>query len=252
MEKGAIMELDWVQLLIAVPALLTVIWAIVSFTLEWRTKQRAERRKDFALLVYPFVRACEELQSRIYNILELNGLVALRAQDPKNLPYAEETLYLIAQYFGWERAFRHSPSAQDPKVQRLTEAIRITFATSRGGVGAFCFFRGDQRSLAEGMITKTEGPLGSEFDTVPLYQFKERLEDTAKLPPSTEPTLKALREAHNASELKGRDRLAEVQNHLVDLLNIIEGSKRFTLFAGRRKKARRDPGWVKWAGTRHW
>jgi hypothetical protein len=59
--------------------------------------------------VYPFLRACEDLQSRLYSILERDGLTPLRERDPEEPRYAEEILYPISRYFGWERYL--SPSS---------------------------------------------------------------------------------------------------------------------------------------------
>jgi hypothetical protein len=47
--------------------------------------------------------ACEDLQSRIYNILERRGLRKLRERYPDGA-YAKEILYLIVRYFGWAAA----------------------------------------------------------------------------------------------------------------------------------------------------
>ena len=44
-----------------------------------------------ALYVNPFLSACEDLQSRIYNILEMKGLQSLRKRYPDH-GYADETL----------------------------------------------------------------------------------------------------------------------------------------------------------------
>ena len=56
-----------------------------------------ERARLAALYVNPFLSACEDLQSRIYHILALGGLRALRQRYPDGA-YAAETLYLIVRY----------------------------------------------------------------------------------------------------------------------------------------------------------
>ena len=92
-----------------------------------------------------------------------------------------------------------------------------------------------------------------EFETVDLFEFKDELDD----PPldgsaAIQQTVEALKEAETVDQLEGRWRLAEVQNHLVDLLKYIEGLHHFTLFPGKRKKAHRDPEWQQWARKRGW
>src|SRR5262245_50077432 len=85
------------QLLISVAMGLWGVW-------RWWESLEQERlaRLDelAALYVNPVLSACEDLQSRIYSILELGGLRTLRKRYPDGA-YAEETLYLIVRYFGW-------------------------------------------------------------------------------------------------------------------------------------------------------
>src|SRR5215831_11718142 len=104
------------------------LWAIWTWTQEWEQGRATERARLAALYVNPFLSACEDLQSRIYHILELGGLRTLQKRYPDGF-YAEETLYLIARYFGWSVVLtRYSPYAQDPEVIRLAEAVRNAFA----------------------------------------------------------------------------------------------------------------------------
>jgi hypothetical protein len=260
MESNAWIELasvaaDWLQLFLTLATgVATAVWAVWKLTNERKADRDAENKQLFALYVYPFLRACDDLQSRLYNILELDGLTPLREREPEQLAYAEETLYLISQYFGWERClFRYGPYTQDSTVLRLTEAIRATFSTDFDGVGAFCFLRIYQKALGQRTVPRTEGPLGAEFETVDLFEFKKeitmlRLAGSATI----KETLDALREAKTVDQLTGRWRLAEVQNYLVDLLKYIEGLHSFTLFPGKRDKTRRHPDWQRWARKRRW
>src|SRR5215475_6994845 len=115
------------------------LWAFWTWSREQEQGRLTERARLTALYVNPFMSACEDLQSRIYNILELGGLRTLRERYPDGA-YAEETLYLIVRYFGWAAALsRFSPYAQDPVVFRLAEAVRDAFATTDADlpVGAF-------------------------------------------------------------------------------------------------------------------
>jgi len=258
------MEPDWVQLLVTVPAVVAVIWAVYRFTLERQAKQEEERKQLSALYINPFLLACEELQSRIFNILERGGLGPPRAQDPERVSYAEETLYLIAQYFGWERhIFRYGPYVQDTEAFRRTEAIRAIFATNRvghpestrrGGGVPFRFFRYQQKALAQIILETTEGPTGLEAETITYFDFWKLHPEPLATLPAVNATLDALRLAefpHSlAPDVQGR--LAEVQNHLVMLLAYLEEKEEFTLFLGDRELAERHPGWIKWAKNRNW
>ncbi len=55
-------------------------------------------------------------------------------------------------------------------------------------------------------------------------------------------SLAALRNAEGVQEISGWDRLAEAQNHLVDLLAYLEAKEGYSLFPGKRKKCSRFEG----------
>lgn len=67
--------------------------------------------------------ACEDLQSRIYSILEVDGLSSLRKRYP-DVCYAKETLYLIVRFFGWAVAVEcHGRCTRDPMVMQLVSWV---------------------------------------------------------------------------------------------------------------------------------
>jgi hypothetical protein len=215
------------------------LWAIWTWSQEREQERTTERARLAALYVNPFLSACEDLQSRIYHILELGGLRTLQKRYPDGA-YAEETLYLIVRYFGWAAAMhRYSPYAQDPVVTRLAEAVRDAFATTGGEwpVGPFNFFHPEQKALGKTVMNRMEGQHGIELDTISSYEFKERLAS----PPlsdsqSVQQSLEALRNTEDVKNLPGRKRLEKAQHHLVDLLHYLEGKEGYSLFTGERKK----------------
>jgi hypothetical protein len=215
----------------------TGVWALWKWSEEREQLRLRERDRIAALYVNPFLSSCEDLQSRIYNILELNGLRFLRKRYPDH-GYAEETLYLVVRYFGWVSCvLRYGPSTQDPEIIRLTEAVRDDFASIHYPVGAFAFFRPEQKALGKLVMLRFEGQYGIEMDTISLYDFRKKLE-TVPLAESlsVQQSISALKEAKSAQSLKGRKRLVAVQSHLVDLLSYVEGKVGFTIFPGDRKK----------------
>jgi hypothetical protein len=237
----------------------------VSFTVERQTKQKEERKQLSALYINPFLLACQELQSRLYNILDDGNQPTAWNRGPGGTSMAEETFYLVAQYFGWERRiFRYGPYAQDTEVFQRTEAIRATFATNRVGVyesteersGAepFCFYRYQQKALAQIILESSEGPAGTEAETVTYFDFRKRLSALLDSLPSVGATLEALGDADFPQKLDPlvRGRLIEVQNHLVMLLAYLEKKEGFTLSFGKRDTIIRDPDWIEWAKDRGW
>jgi hypothetical protein len=215
------------------------LWALWTWSQEREQERLTRRARLAALYVTPFMSACEDLQSRIYNILELGGLRTLRKRYPDGA-YAEEILYLIVRYFGWAAALsRYSPYSQDPVVFRLSEAVRDAFATTGVGfpVGAFNFFHPEQKALGKIVMSRTPGQHGIELDTISSYKFKERLVLPAlSNSQSVQQSLQALRDAENAENLPGRNRLEKAQHHLVELLNYLEAKEGYRLFVGERKK----------------
>lgn len=215
------------------------LWAVWTWSHEHERERAKERAKMAALYVNPFLSACEDLQSRIYSILEFNGLRSLRQRYPEGA-YAEETLYLIARYFGWAVTLnRYGPYAQDPVVMGLTEAVRTAFAVAdvTHPVGPFNFFHPEQKALGKLVMHRIRGEHGVELDTISCYVFQERL----AAPPLSESaaireTLEALRAVEDVTGLPGRKRLEEAQAYLVDLLSYLEAREGYTLFAGERKK----------------
>jgi hypothetical protein len=218
------------------------LWAIWTWAQEHERERVMERSRLAALYVNPFLSACEDLQSRIYHILEHEGLRTLRKRYPDGA-YAEEVLYLIARYFGWAVVLsRYSPYARDPVVTRLGEAVRDAFATTdrEFGVGPFNFFHPEQKALGKLVMSRMEGQHGIEFDTISSYEFKERLASPGlAASPSVQESLEALRNAQDAAHLPGRRRLEEAQHHLVDLLQYLEAGEGYSLFAGERKRCSR-------------
>ena len=215
------------------------MWGILTWSYERERERQAERARLASLYVNPFLSACEDLQSRIYHILELDGLATLRKRYPSG-DWAEETLYLIVRYFGWAAALsRYSPYAQDPEVIRLVEAVRDAFATTDDGypVGPFNFFHPEQKALGKTVMHRMEGQHGVELDTIPSYEFEARLAS----PPlsdsrAVQQSLEALRNAEDSRTIPGRKRLERAQRHLVDLLNHLEQREGYSLFVGVRKK----------------
>lgn len=223
-------------------------WAVLTWAHSQEQEREKERDRLTALYVNPFLSACEDLQSRIYKILELGGLGVLKERYPDG-SYAEETLYLIVRYFGWSSIVsRYGPYTQDPVVIEHTTAVRKAFATSAPGhsVGPFNFFLPEQKALGK-IVMHTlvmhnmEGEQGYELDTISYYDFKGLLgKSPLKDSHAVKQSLEALRNASDASDIAGRERLAEAQSHIVKLLEYMEENEEFTLFDGKRKKCSRE------------
>ncbi len=208
---------------------------------ERESEREKERKRLAALYVNPFLLACQELQSRLYNILDRKGLQVLKERYP-DASYAEETLYYIAEYFGWQWSiYRYSPYAQDRRIIQITEAIRDIFATDAIRPGPFCFFRLEQRNLGQLVMKRAAGEVGGEFNVIPYHEFQHKLKESGLAAhPSFDSTLAALRDANGIEDIEvpARQRLARVQNHLVELLAYLEEKEGISLFFSDRHKKR--------------
>lgn len=218
----------------------TAAWAVWTWAHEQSLERERERARITALYVNPFLSACEDLQSRIYKIIELHGLPELRKRYPDGA-YAEETLYLIVRFFGWLAAVgRYGPYTQDAVMIKHSAAIRRAFATSSKDreVGPFNFFPAEQKALGKMVMHSMEGEYGHEIDTISFYEFREIIQSPYRMPESSAvtETLEALRAAKCTEDIDGWERLAEAQNHLVDLLNYLERKEGYSYFPAKRQK----------------
>jgi len=217
-----------------IPAV-TGIAALMKWSQEREQERKKEREAQAALYYNPFLSACEDLQSRLYSILELDGIRSLRKRYPDG-KYAEETVYLMVRFFGWlATVLRYGPYSQDPQIILLTESVRRAFSTLDYPIGPFTFFRPEQKALGKLVMTRFEGQHGMELDTISFFEFEVRL----KAPPlaeslSVQQSLEALRDAKSVRSLQGRERLAEAQHRLVNLLTYAETKVGFSLFPGKR------------------
>ena len=218
----------------------TAAWAVWTWAHEQSLEREKERARITALYVNPFLSACEDLQSRIYKLIELEGLPKLRERYPDGA-YAEETLYLIVRFFGWLAAVgRYGPYTQDAVMIKYSAAIRRAFATSSTDreVGPFNFVPAEQKALGKMVMHSLEGEYGHEMDTISYYEFREIIQSPYRMPQSwaVTQTLEALRAAKGTEDIDGWERLAEAQNHLVDLLNYLESKEGYSYFPAKRQK----------------
>jgi hypothetical protein len=246
--------MEWEKFILALmTGVITAGWAMMKWTRQREQDREKERKKLAALYVLPFLSACEELQSRLYNILVHSGLGPLR-QRSADKEYAVEILHMIAQYCGWERcARRYGPYTEDRVFIKLTEAVRATFAKDLHGVlGDFCFFRPEQKAIAAMIMKRMSGEFGPEYETMPLYEFKQQLASPAFGMASSKRALKALFDAETVEQLTDRDRLGEIQNYLVAILSYVERREGFSLYPKERKRVPRGQQWIEWAEKEGW
>ena len=96
----------------------------------------------------------------------------------------------------------------------------------------------EQKALGKMVMHSLEGEYGYEMDTISFYEFREIIQSPYRMPESSAvaQTLATLHAAKCAEDIEGWERLAEAQNHLVDLLDYLESKEGYSYFPAKRNK----------------
>ncbi len=237
-------------------SILSAATAAVWSVWTWRDEQEKERKhirdQESAIFVNSFIQALEELQSRLYGVLERDDLTFYNKEYPEQdefgSPFAIEILYRLSKYFGWTyRSFRYGPYTNDAAVIELVRKMSQTLEDHSQFEGdAFRFTYEERVALGESVVRRTGDVIGSIpiFESITLFHFLEEIRDEnskrASLyrSRSVRRTLAAIDKADQPETLEGGDRLAVLQNLLVDLLTYLEDMEGFSIVSGKRKRAR--------------
>lgn len=240
------------QILSVLSALAAAVWSVWTWSEEQERQRQLKRDQEAALYVNPFIIAIEELQSRLYSLLEEDDLACYKKEYPDQYEFASpaaiEILYRLSQYFGWaHRTFRYGPYTKDPALIELNRQIGEAFENRDGFPGdAFLFSIDERVSLGEAVV-KRVGEVTAVlpvFESISLYHFEEELgNEQSKQAPlfqskAVGSTLKAIDRAERAEALEGRERLAVLQNLLVSLVDYLESRENFSVAIGGRRRAR--------------
>jgi hypothetical protein len=239
------------QMLSVLSALAAAVWSVWTWSEEQQKDRQIKRDQEAALYVNAFILALEELQSLLYRILEEDELAfykqEYREQYEFGSPAAIEILYHLSQYFGWAyRIYRYGPYTKDPRVVELIRELGKTWSSRRFAGEAFRF-RLDERAALGEAVVRHVGEVTAVlpvFESIPLYQFTGDISDPqspyASLYQSkaVRCTLAAIDRAEKAEALEGYERLAVLQNLLVDLLAYLESREGFSVFIEEHRKAR--------------
>jgi hypothetical protein len=218
------MDASWVGIAVTLAAgAVAGFWAVYTWRKLRSDDQRRTQDSLETLFANPMLFVTDDLQSRLYNVLDDGGLVPLSARYSDGW-HAEETLYLVARYFAWEQILlRFTRFGADPEVLGRTRAVREVLASDRGGLDASCMFRPVQSALGQA-VTVWRPEVGGFADTKSVVQFDEQLQDGLAARLHLDELLLVLRNASSADELpaRTRQRLADVQACLVSLLEYLE------------------------------
>ena len=233
-------------------ALAAAVWSVWTWK-EEQAKERQDKRDQMAaLFVNSFMLATEELQARLYGILQGDDLAFYKKEYPGKhefgSPLAIETLYRLAQYFGWKNhTYRHGPYTRDPRVIELIRQIGAIFENRTRFPGdAFRFTFEERASLGEAVVHYTRDVMGfiPAYHAITLHEFQQDINDNsgkyAQLYRSqaVQRMFAAIDRADRPEELEGVERLAVLQNLMVDLINYLEDREEFSVSSKKRRRAR--------------
>jgi hypothetical protein len=179
----------------------------------------------------PLLSAAFELQSRIYNLVRLGftGYILHGDDDEKN--YAvKSTLFVIAQYLAWSEALRRGVQFLDlgdiersRELASRLEEIRSAFSTDTKFQGPFRIFRTEQRAIGELMLEPNDiaNQDGVPWQCVGYAEFCSRIEREQGFAPWFARLDRDIR-AFPSSKDPDRERLAPLQNRLMDLVDFLD------------------------------
>jgi hypothetical protein len=237
-------------------SILSAATAAVWSVWTWREEQEKERKhirdQESAIFVNSFIQALEELQARLYGVLERDELAFYKKEYPEQYefgsPFAIEILYRLSKYFGWTyRSFRYGPYTNDAAVIELVKKMGETLENRSQFAGdAFRFTYEERVALGEAVVRRSGDVIGSIpiFESITLFHYLEEISDEKSkraLLYRSRPVLRTLRaidKADRPGALEGGDRLAVLQNLLVDLLTYLEDKEGFSISPGKRRRAR--------------
>ncbi|MGO9018211.1 MAG: hypothetical protein ACLQVJ_07650 [Syntrophobacteraceae bacterium] len=233
-------------------ALTAAVWSVWTWKEEQQKERQLKRDQDSALFVNSYIQAAEELQTRLYSMLEEDELAFYKKMYPEQYefgsPYAIEILYRLSQFLGWaQRNFRYGPYTNDPKAIELHRMIVETFEDRSKFPGDAFRFTIDEIVSLGGAVVRRIGDvtaLRPTFESITFFEFEQETNDeSSKHAPlyqsrAVRSTLAAIDRADRPENLEGCARLAVLQNLLVDLLTYLEGMEGFRVAVGVRRRAR--------------
>ena len=233
-------------------AVTAAVWSVWTWREDQEKQRRLKRDQESALFVNSFIQALEELQSRLYSILEEDDLAFFKKEYPEKYeygsPFAIEVLYRLSKYYGWGYyTFRYGPYTNDPVVIELVRKIGDTFESHSLFPGnAFRFTYEERVALGISVVRRTGDVMDSIpiFESITLFQFQEELSDKSSKGSqlyqsrAVRRTLAAIDGADRAEALEGVERLSVLHNLLIDLISYLEDMEGFSVSAEKRQRAR--------------
>lgn len=246
----------WIAPILGIAAaIISGIFATRARTSEHRLQRQREADEHFRNVVLqarePLLYAASDLQSRIYNIVNGRFIQEYARSEHKRhrVNVSEYTAFLFAQYFGWAEAMRQAvllsemagvegapPENIDQRpgtVAAVMREISDTLRTDAYG-SEFMLFAAEQHAIGELMFSWDNTPGGRTPSVSRYASFAKRFRDETHAGQEFRTWLEAINEGMELLDSEPvRERLSQVQNHLVDLMNLLDPDNR--LYKARNK-----------------
>jgi hypothetical protein len=232
-------------------ALAAATWSVWTWQSEQQKVREQKRNEMSAQYVNSFIFVSQELQRRLFKILEEDELAHDRLKysqpvEPAS-PAAIDLLCLLSAFFGWGLlTFRFGPYTRDSRMIAEMAQIGDVFESRTAFPGdAFRFTAADRHALGHAAVRRVgDTTSGPAFVSITKFKLEEEMLDEhgewARLFRSEEVrcTLAAIDRAVRGEPLEGRERLAVLQNLLVDLLAYLEQEEGYRTSYGKRGRAK--------------
>lgn len=199
-------------------------------------RHKQEERQDLMNRIRdPLLWAAFDLQSRIYNIVGQNFLNAylLCGSEDERAYARRNTVFVFAQYLGWQEIVRRSVQFLDLGSQQDNLKLVNCFSKATGILSSDSFpslssnsfphsifrvFRGDQRAIGEIMITVL--PSG-ELACIGYAEFCAKMDADVSFAQWFTHLVASIEQLASAED-PSHPRLVALQHNLVDLINLLD------------------------------
>ncbi len=175
----------------------------------------------------PLLRSAIDLQSRLFNIHEMRFLQRFYHQSAAERDYTVyNTLYVIADYFGWAEILRREVQfldigglAENRQLSELFIAVSKAFGLSKIEP-TLRLFHGEQRAIGEIMMVPRKSGQVTGYDCIGYATFVKKMSDPDFF--YWFERLKTDLEGMVEDPSVGRERMALIQGRLIDLIDFLD------------------------------
>jgi hypothetical protein len=176
----------------------------------------------------PLLRSTIDLQSRLFNIHQ-NQFLAFYCQSPTDRDYAiYNTLYVLAEYFGWVEILRREVQfldLGDMEMNRRLSELLVNISKAFGSSSqepTFRLFHGEQRAIGEIMLVARSGDESRGYECLGYASFVRKMAEPEFARWFVK--LKADMELMLEEAKVKRERLVYIHGRLIDLIDFLDPS----------------------------